>query len=106
MDMLIQRLWQRRISAMSAVIEGNASLPRTASVLSGDMAELPLEGERFDLVVWDPPYYDNIDYDLLTAPWTSFLRSAIGELDANLQWPRVQPSADIKLPDRFDPECL
>lgn len=101
----IQRLWQRRISAMSAVIEGNANLPRTASVLSGDMAELPLEGERFDLVIWDPPFYDNIDYDLLTAPWTSFLRSAIGELDANLRWPHVRPSADIKLPDRFDPKA-
>ena len=90
---------------MSAVIEGNASLPRTASVLSGDMTELPLEGERFDLVVWDPPFYDNIDYDLLAAPWTSFLRSAIGELDGNLRWPRVQPSIDIKPPDRFDPEA-
>lgn len=101
----IQRIWQRRISAMSAVIEGNASLPRTASVLSGDMTELPLEGKRFDLVVWDPPFYDNIDYDLLAAPWASFLRSAIGELDGNLRWPRVQPSADIKLPDRFDPEA-
>ena len=101
----IQRLWQRRISAMSAIIEGNAILPRTASVLSGDMVKLPLEGERFDLVVWDPPFYDNIDYDLLTAPWTSFLRSAIGELDANLRWPRARPSADIKLPDRFDPEA-
>lgn len=102
---VIQRLWQRRISAMSAVIESNASLPRTASVVSGDMVDLPLEGERFDLVVWDPPFYDNIDYDLLAAPWTSFLRSVIGELDANLRWPLVQPSADIKLPDRFDPEA-
>lgn len=102
---VIQRLWQCRISAMSAIIEGNASLPRTASVLSGDMTDLPLEGERFDFIVWDPPFYDNIDYDLLAAPWTSFLRSVIGELDGNLRWPRVQPSVEIKLPDRFDPEA-
>jgi hypothetical protein len=101
----LAKIWQRRIVAMTAVTEANAELPEVTSVMSGDMTMLPLESESTDLIVWDPPYYDNINYDLLTAPWTSFLQSVIGELDTTLAWPHVSPSADIALPGRFDPEA-
>lgn len=102
---ILERLWKRRITAMTTVIDANAMVPRTARVLPGDMTMIPTERESFDFVVWDPPFYDNIDYDLLAAPWTSFLRSVIGELDPTLPWPRVEPSADTTLPERFDPEA-
>ncbi len=101
----LAELWQRRIAAMTAIIEANATLPGIASVLSGDMTALPLESESADLVVWDPPFYDNIDYDQLAAPWTSFLRSVLGELDPQLSWPQVTPAANAALPERFDPHA-
>ena len=101
----LAELWQRRITAMTAIIEANATLPGIASVVSGDMTALPLESESADLVVWDPPFYDNIDYDLLAAPWTSFLRSVLGELDPQLSWPQVTPAANTALPERFDPHA-
>ena len=101
----LARLWERRTVAMAAVIEANAGLPEVASVISGDMTMLPVESESADIIVWDPPFYDNIDYDLLAAPWASFLRSVIGELDTTLPWPQVRPSPDTTLPKRFDPEA-
>ncbi len=101
----LAELWRRRITAMTAIIEANATLPGIASVVSGNMTTLPLESESADLVVWDPPYYDNIDYDLLAAPWTSFLRSVLGELDPQLPWPQVTPAANAALPERFDPHA-
>ena len=101
----LEKLWQRRIKAMIAIIEANAALPQIASVLPGDMTKLPVEYEGFDLVVWDPPFYDNIDYDVLAGPWTSFLRSVIGELDATLPWPQVRPSEDTAVPEHFDPQA-
>lgn len=101
----LEKLWQRRITAMITIIHANAALPRTARVLSGDMTRLPTERESFDFIVWDPPFYDNIDYDLLAMPCTSFLRSVMGELDAELPWPRVEPSVGAMFPERFDPEA-
>jgi len=100
----LARLWQRRIEAMTAVIDANAQLPKAASVFPGDMTMLPLESGSADFIVWDPPFYDNIDYDLLAAPWTSFLQSVMGELDTTLFWPQVNPSAKIEIPERFDPD--
>src|SRR5262249_14884162 len=94
----IARLWQRRIEAMTAVIDANAQLPEAVSAVPGDMTMLPLESESADFIVWDPPFYDNIDYDLLAAPWTSFLRSVMGELDTTLFWPQVNLSSKMQLP--------
>lgn len=96
-DQLVRRL-RRRCNEMVEVIERGVGV--SADVRVGDMAALDADDDRWDLVVWDPPYYDNIDYDRVALPWTRFLRAAIAEFDASLPWPRDPlPGAS---PERFD----
>lgn len=90
----------RSLSSALKVIERGKDLG-VVSVQSGEMEDLAATAASFDLVVWDPPYFDNIDYERLAYPWTSFLRSVIGDLDPTLRWPSVTAGALAGL--RFDP---
>ena len=101
----LEKLWQHRIKAMIAIIEANADLPRMASVLPGDMTKLPVEYEGFHLVVWDPPFSDNIDYDVLAGPWTSFLAKCHRGTGRNASMAQARPSEDTTVPEHFDPQA-
>jgi hypothetical protein len=63
-----------------------ASSPGAANVVPGDMTQLEFADEQFDLVVWDPPFYDNIDYDAVAWPWVRYLRRTVGDLHVTLDW--------------------
>lgn len=78
---------RRRFDELGSIILANQDRSESIHVRSGDMTDLKEPDSSFDLVIWDPPFYDNIDYDNLSLPWTRFLRSTIGDLDQTLQWP-------------------
>lgn len=82
---------RRRIDDLVRVIESGPLEP-TVAALSGDMRSLPLDDADFDLVVWDPPFYDNIDYERNALPFTRFLRALIGDLHPQLQWAGETPT--------------
>lgn len=95
----LEQLLERRLSEIQAIIAARVN-DRPVDVRLGDMTDLKDPEDAFDLVVWDPPFYDNIAYDRVSLPWTRFLRSTIGDLDPTLRWP-VDPSVDDR-PPRFD----
>jgi SAM-dependent methyltransferase len=95
---LIRSILARRFADIQTVIEAGGQ--HAVEVHSGDMTALPNADNSFDLVIWDPPFCDNISYDRLALPWTRFLRSVIGDVDADLRWPRDPTISDQ--PPRFD----
>jgi hypothetical protein len=98
----LERLWHRRTASITEIIRESSSLRRIASVKLAEMTNLEMEGELFDLIVWDPPFYDNIDYDNLAAPWATFLQSTIGDFDHGLHWRHDGSSGDKTPYGRFD----
>lgn len=98
---LLQGMLAQRFTDVLAVIESN-SRPADVDVRPGDMTALSDRDASFDLVIWDPPFYDNIAYDRVSLPWTRFLRTTIGDLDPSLPWPS-DPTVEDR-PPRFDRE--
>lgn len=96
---LLKTILSRRFSEIAKVVESGYAQD-AIRVCSGDMTALLDSDDSFDLVIWDPPFYDNIAYDRVSLPWTRFLRSLIGDLDADLKWPQDPTISDP--PPRFD----
>ena len=59
---------------------------RKAVVTSMDMQDVDHLPGKYDIALWDPPYYDNIDYTGIARPWTIYLRSLLGDIDPLLPW--------------------
>jgi hypothetical protein len=79
----LRRRFERQIDDTCAAL---TSVAGTGVAISGDMTRIDLPDDSFDVVVWDPPFYDNIDYQALAAPWVRYLRATIGELHPDLDW--------------------
>ena len=79
----LRRRFERQIEdPCSAIAAGE----EVGVALSGDMRSIDLPDDLFDVVVWDPPFYDNIDYRSVATPWVQYLRTTIGELHPDLDW--------------------
>lgn len=66
-------LWSRHWGRLSPALN-EANLPGSIDSTAADMIALPFEEDSFDVVAWDPPFYDNIDYDAVAAPWLEIIR--------------------------------
>lgn len=84
---MLDRLLRQRFTAISDTIAAANSSRLPADVRSGTMGNLDFGKDAFDIVVWDPPFYDNIDYERIAFPFSRFLRSLIGDLEPSLRWP-------------------
>jgi 16S rRNA G966 N2-methylase RsmD len=72
----------RRISDLLS----SQSIKNSVCVASMDMQDIGCLPDKYDLVLWDPPYYDNIDYAGIARPWSLYLRSLLGDIDTLLPW--------------------
>ena len=97
----IESQLRRRIDELMRIVESGPSEPAVLAE-SGDMRSLHLGNAEFDLVVWDPPFYDNIDYERIALPFTRFLRVLVGDLYPELRW-TLEPAAGATR-ERFDHE--
>jgi putative DNA methylase len=65
-----------------------------AKVLLDDASELSkLEGERFDVIVTDPPYADDVPYSELSDFYYVWLKRALSDVENNELKPRFLPEA-------------
>lgn len=62
---------------------------RKAVVTSMDMQDVDHLPDKYNIVLWDPPYYDNIDYADIARPWSIYLRSLLGDIDPLLPWDSI-----------------
>jgi putative DNA methylase len=87
--------------SINAVLESLPYLMNTDSmntnitkVLLDDASELSrLEGERFDVIVTDPPYADDVPYSELSDFYYVWLKRALSDVENNELKPRFLPEA-------------
>jgi putative DNA methylase len=68
------------LAGIVKVIESCASSGAPVRVMRGSASELPFEDSQFDVVLTDPPYYDNISYADLSDFFYVWLKRSIGFL--------------------------
>jgi putative DNA methylase len=62
------------------VIKQESSSGAPATITRGNAAELPNTDARFDAVITDPPYYDNVSYAALADFFYVWLKRSVGHL--------------------------
>ena len=73
--------WEGAINWVSRYIEhGAATATHYAEVKRGTATNLPFEDGFFDVVITDPPYYDNVPYSDLSDFFYVWFRRTVGDL--------------------------
>jgi hypothetical protein len=80
----LERSWSNRLRHLLGLLRENASCARPVQVIQADAAAVPLGDSAVSAVVWDPPYYDNIDYSVAGEPYQAILAAVIPDLVGEL----------------------
>jgi putative DNA methylase len=84
----------KNILGVAEAVEYLSQTPSTVRVVLDDAAELSrLEGERFDVVVTDPPYADDVAYAELSDFYYVWLKRALSGVEGGELRPRFLPEA-------------
>jgi putative DNA methylase len=84
----------RNILGVAEAVKYLSQTPGTVRVVLDDAAELSrLEGERFDVVVTDPPYADDVPYAELSDLYYVWLKRALSGVEGDELRPRFLPEA-------------
>lgn len=70
---------------MASTFDEIASQNADVLLLSGDAGCLPLPSDSVDLVVTDPPYFDNVHYSELADFFFAWLKMGVGESEPGFQ---------------------
>ena len=93
----LERFWRNRLHRLLSLLRENSSAPRPVRAINADAAAIPLDASAVSAVVWDPPYYDNIDYDTFGEPYQAILAAMVPDLVSELAVPPRLP-----LPERTE----
>jgi hypothetical protein len=80
----LNRSWQNRLRYLLGLLRDNSSLARPVQVIQAEAAAVPIGDSAVSAVVWDPPYYDNIDYDVAGEPYQAILAAVVPDLTGEL----------------------
>lgn len=100
--------WMRNIktvvNSVEYLVSAVSSSPSRVRVLLDDATTLSkLSGERFDLIVTDPPYHDDVPYTELSDFYYVWLKRALSDAENGVLKPRFHPEAFFECMDR---ECV
>jgi hypothetical protein len=99
----IERWCSDSAARLGRRIDGIASrLSRPVSVRVADAAATGLPERSADVVLWDPPVYDNIDYRALARPHELMLENLAGILPADIAPKNHRTRHGFEHPTRFD----
>lgn len=90
----LERFWQNRLRRLLRLLQENSSSERPVRAVQADAADIPLADSSVSVVVWDPPYYDNVDYDAAGEPYQAILAAAVPDLVGELTVPPKLPRAE------------
>jgi len=76
----LERFWQNRLSHLLGLLRANSSAARPVRAIKGNADAIPLGDAAVSAVIWDPPYYDNIDYDTVAGHYQSVLAAVIPDI--------------------------
>ena len=80
----LERFWQNRLHHLLDLIRENSSAARPVRAIQADATDIPLGDSTVSAVVWDPPYYDNVDYDAVGEPYQAILAAMVPDLVSEL----------------------
>jgi len=76
----LERFWQNHLRHLLNLLQENSSSPRPVRAIQADAAEIPLDDSSVSAIVWDPPYYDNVDYDTAGEHYQAILAAMVPDL--------------------------
>lgn len=100
----LERYWQTRLSHLLGLLRAGASSLRAVRAVQADAAAIPLGDASVSAVVWDPPYYDNVDYDTVGEPFQAILAAMLPDAVSALAVPPRLPPGERK--ERYERELL
>ncbi|MEZ0346489.1 MAG: DUF1156 domain-containing protein, partial [Infirmifilum sp.] len=90
----IKAMLKGTIEGLSYLVSAVSSSPSRVRVVLDDATELSkLEGERFDLIVTDPPYRDDVPYTELSDFYYVWLKRALSDVKGGRLAPRFLSDA-------------
>jgi hypothetical protein len=100
----IERFWQNRLRRLLGLLQENSSAARPVRAIQADAAAIPLGDSTVSAVVWDPPYYDNVDYDAAGEPYQAILAAMVPDLVSELVVPPKLPRPERT--ERYERDLL
>jgi hypothetical protein len=100
----LERFWQNRLRLLLRLLQENSSVAYPVHPIQADAAAIPLDDSKVSAVVWDPPYYDNVDYDAAGEPYQAILAAMVPDLVSELIVPPKLPPPERT--ERYERELL
>lgn len=89
----LERFWRARLSHLLDLLSVNSSLARPVRAISANADAIPLADATVAAVIWDPPYYDNIDYETVAGHYQSILAAVVPDIVGEAVFrPRLPPA--------------
>ena len=76
----LERFWQNRLSHLLGLLRVNSSAARPVRAIKANADAIPLGDATVSAVIWDPPYFDNIDYDTVAGHYQSVLAAVVPDI--------------------------
>ncbi len=91
--------WEYYLSVLTHLTQIPAGESRPADVRQGSAAALPWPDDFFDAVLTDPPYYDNVNYSVLSDFFYVWLKRTVGDLYLDLFATPLTPKSEEMVAD-------
>ena len=76
----LERFWRNRLNHLLDLLRVSATAPRPVRAIKGNANAIPLGDAAVSAVIWDPPYYDKVDYDTVAGHYQSILAAVIPDV--------------------------
>jgi hypothetical protein len=76
----LERFWRNRLTHLLDLLRMNSSAARPVQMIRANADAIPLGDAAVSAVIWDPPYYDKIDYDTVAEHYQSVLAAMIPDI--------------------------
>jgi hypothetical protein len=90
----LERFWQNRLSHLLDLLRANSSAAHPVRAIKANANAIPLDDAAVSAVIWDPPYYDNVDYDTVAGHYQSILAAVVPDITAEPIFPPRLPRAE------------
>jgi len=76
----LERFWRNRLGQLLGLLRVSLPAARPLQAIQANADSIPLGDATMSAVIWDPPYYDNIDYDTVAAHYQAILAAVIPDV--------------------------
>jgi hypothetical protein len=97
----LDRHWRNRLRYLLRLLQENSLAPHPVQVIRADAAKIPLGDSAVSAVIWDPPYYDKVNYDTADQHYRAILEAVVPDIvsDSDAQVSPLPPEQAEREPD-------